>query len=89
MEVRRTIGLRRPDEPSWYRDLWRRHNAGPSEIAAPVSLDAEGIKALYLEMVQLHKEISLLAFAVSGIDLVPNREAVPDMAAGATEQIAK
>jgi hypothetical protein len=89
MEVRRILGLRKRDEPSWYRDLWRRSNAAPSDVPAPVSLEPESVKALYLELVQLHKEISLLAFAVSGMEAPPNRDAMPEMAAGAAEQTAK
>lgn len=90
-EVRRIIGLRKADEPSWYRDLWPRSNAAPTEAAANVTCNADAVKALYLELIQLHKEISLLAFAVSGVESMADRDAswIPDMAAGATEQSGK
>jgi hypothetical protein len=90
-EARRIIGLRKADEPSWYRDLWARSNAAPTEATASVSCSAETVKTLYLELIQLHKEVSLLAFAVSGVEagLGLDASAAPDMAAGASEQTTK
>lgn len=90
-EVRRFVGLRKADEPSWYRDLWPRANAGPAESAAAVSCSAETVKTLYLELIQLQKEVSLLAFAVSGVEAGVGFEghATPDMVAGASEQTNK
>jgi len=88
-EVRRTAGVRKAEEPSWYRDLWPRTNAGPSEIPGAVSLPAESVRAIFLELIQLHKELSLLAFAVSGTETMSGSAETPEMAAGASEQVGK
>lgn len=87
-ETRRVVGLRPADEPSWYRALWPRSMAGSSESDGLVSLDAEAVKAIYLEFVQLQKEISLLAFSVSGMES-GRPEHAPEMAAGTSEQSGK
>jgi hypothetical protein len=90
-QVRRTVGLRNGDEPSWYRDLWSRTNATPADVTNPTSVAPDATKALYVEMIQLHKELSLLAFAVSGVQSVAGREAghADEMAAGTAEQVGK
>ena len=90
-EFRRIIGLRKADEPSWYRDLWPRSNAAPAEATVAVACSADAVKSLYVELIQLHKEVSLLAFAVSGVEagVSLDGDATPDMVAGASEQTAK
>jgi hypothetical protein len=89
--VRRFVGLRNTDESSWYRDLWSRTNATPTDVPGAVSLQPDAAKAVYVEMIQFHKELSLLAFAVSGFQVVAGGEPMhsEEMAAGTAEQLVK
>lgn len=91
LHARRAVGLRNGDEPSWYRDLWPRMNAAPADVTNSISLSSEAGKALYVEMIQLHKELGLLAFAISGVQSVAGRETThaDEMAAGTAEQTTK
>lgn len=54
-------------------------------------LPPDAIKALYHELIQFHKELSLLAFAVSGVQSTGCRETLSavEMVAGTAEQTAK
>jgi len=91
LHARRLVGLLPADDPSWYRDLFARSNANAGEVTAAATVAPEAIKVLHVELIQLHKEISLLAFAVSGVDASAEAKPdwAPDMAAGAAEQVVK
>jgi hypothetical protein len=65
-ETERVLGIRNNGEPSWYRDLWSRSNAPSADPKSAVQISAEGIKAMHHDLLQLHKELTQLAFTVSG-----------------------
>jgi hypothetical protein len=79
-EAEKLLSIRDAAEPAWYRDLWSRSNGTPSEPASAVSVPPAGVKALHAELLQLHKEVSLLAFTNSGAQAL-----VPEHPGGAAE----
>ena len=90
-EIERILGLRPGDQPSWYRDMWSRSNATPGEPADNVQLAVDAVKALHLELLQFHKELTQLGFTVSGTDALATRDpaSASVLATVAADQLAK
>jgi hypothetical protein len=90
-ECERVLGIRPANEPSWYRDAWKRNNAGPGEPTSPTNVTVEAAKSLHGEMLALAKEIAQTAFVISGNKILTEvqPEAAPDVALTAVEQMVK
>src|ERR1041385_3323566 len=90
-ETERVLTIRTADEPTWYRDMWSRSNAPPAEPPKAVQVAPEAVKTMHHEMLNVHKELSQLAFMVSGADALGAQcpDSVGLVAAVATEQLAK
>lgn len=73
-EAERRLNIRNGSEASWYRDLWQRTNAPPAEPDAAIELAPDAVKAIHQELLQFNKELTQLAFAVSGADLLAGRD---------------
>jgi hypothetical protein len=67
-EAERVLTIRSNDEATWYRDMWSRSNAPPAEPTAAVQVGPDVVKALHQELLNLHKEVTQLAFTVSGVE---------------------
>lgn len=65
-QCERALGMRKEDEPSWYLDMWKRYNAAAGDPSSSISLSAEEGKRLHGELLAMAKELSQLAFTVSG-----------------------
>jgi hypothetical protein len=91
MECERALGIRPPNEQSWYRDLWKRHNAAPAEPVADVSLTADAAKELHTELLALGKELMQTSFIVSGASVIAgcNNAAADDVTITGAEQLNK
>ena len=90
-EMERALAIRANDLPSWYRDLWSRSNAPSAAPEAAVQLAPAEVEALHQELLQMHKELTQLAFTVSGADAFASLGA-PLLAEGtsaATDQLSK
>ncbi len=90
-QCERTVNLRPATEPSWYLALWPRTNfvAGAPEV--PVSLQADAIKTIHSEIVQLNKEMNQLGFVISGARSLSaaNQENAPEVIPNIAEQFTK
>jgi hypothetical protein len=71
-EAERALGLHSPDA-SWYRDMWSRSNAPAAAPDGPVELNPPEVEALHQELLNVHKELAQLGFAVSGANVVASR----------------
>lgn len=90
-EAERVLGIRNNSDAGWYRDMWSRSNAPPAEPAAGVHVDPETIKAMHQELLNVHKEVTQLAFTISGVEaLTAQASASAGVAATtAVEQLCK
>jgi hypothetical protein len=90
-EAERWLTIRNNSEPTWYRDLWPRNNAPPAEPDAVVELDPETVKAVHYELLQFNKELTQLAFAISGADLLATRQPASgaELTPAVVDQLAK
>jgi hypothetical protein len=90
-ECERVLGIRPVNEPSWYRDAWKRYNAAPGEPVGPPTVSVEAAKNLHSELLQLAKEVMQLGFVVSGSKVLTQAEpsAASDVVLTATEQLVK
>jgi hypothetical protein len=90
-ECERTLGIRPASEPSWYRDMWKRHNAGSAEPESEIALTADAAKELHAELLALGKELMQTGFIVSGASVIAgcNQVAAGDVAITGAEQLNK
>ena len=90
-EAERVLGIRNSNDAGWYRDMWSRSNAPSAEPAAGVRIDPDAIKAMHQELLNLHKEVTQLAFTVSGVEalVTQNSASVGVAATTAAEQLCK
>lgn len=90
-ECERVLGIRATNEPSWYRDMWKRHNAGPADPQSEIGLTADAAKELHTELLALGKELMQTGFIVSGVSVIAgcNQTAAGDVAITGAEQLNK
>jgi len=90
-ECERVLGVRDAAEPSWYRDMWKRHNAGPGDPSGPVTVSPEMAKQAHSELLQFGKELAQMAFIVSGANVLSNADpaGADDVTLTASEQLSK
>jgi hypothetical protein len=67
-EAERVLAIRASGDASWYREMWMRSNAPPAAPPGPVQLNPGTVEAMHQELLNLHKELTQLAFTVSGAD---------------------
>ncbi|HMJ90236.1 MAG TPA: hypothetical protein VK530_10490 [Candidatus Acidoferrum sp.] len=91
LECERVLGIRPTNEPSWYRDTWKRNNAAPGEPATPATVSVETAKNLHGELLQLGKEVMQISFVIAGNKVLVEAEpsAAEDVALTAVEQLGK
>ena len=90
-QCERTLGIRDPADPAWYPELSKRANLAPAGPETPISVTPEQVKAVHNELLQLGKELTQMAFIVSGgpVLMAADPACAEDVAGTAASQLAK